>query len=64
MTTTTYTDTHDRHDIETERHADGCRDGRVDVQTDVFTSEHDDARTDAGAYIVVLANHLCRIRHS
>jgi hypothetical protein len=55
--------------ITTPLHHDVCKDGqigrRVDVQTDgrKVAGKDSGGLPRAGAFVVVLANHLCRIRH-
>jgi len=46
-------------------HQDEQVDRRVDVQPDAHKAggNDDDAGSAAGAFVVVLANQLCRIRH-
>ena len=61
--TTTPIHAEERQDALTDRHPDGHEDRRVDVQTDVFTVSGAGAGPMEGAFVIVLANHLCRIRH-
>ena len=55
--------------IATYTHNDVCKDDEIDRHVDIQTegceaSGEDNACRVRDAFVVVLANHLCRIRHS